>query len=112
MCMAKSARIIPITNTVNMEKLGQYRKSRPIRLVLAELSVLAELLVLAKFSVLAEFFCIGRVNVFFPTNVFKLLISSFMWYTQSSYIHYKLDLVKSMLAYLDHLKAVMQDNKW
>ena len=38
--MAKSARIIPITNSANMEKLGQYRKTRPIqknsRIVLAK----------------------------------------------------------------------------
>ena len=40
--MAKSVCIIPIKNLANMEKLGQYRKTQPIQLVLAEFSVLYE----------------------------------------------------------------------
>ena len=44
--MAKSACIIPITNSTNMEKLGQYRKT------------------------LAEFFCIGRVVLYWPSSFF------------------------------------------
>ena len=60
--MAKSARIIPITNSANVEKLGQYRKTRPIR------------------PVLAEFFCSDRVHIFFSLNRFKLSFCFFLWY--------------------------------
>ena len=53
--MAKSVCIIHITNTANIEKLGQYRKTRPIRLVLA------------------QFFTIGRVRVFFYKLINKIV---------------------------------------
>ena len=55
--MAKPVCIIQITNSANIEKLSQYRKTRPIRLVLA------------------EFFCIGRVQVFFYKLINKIVSS-------------------------------------
>ena len=51
--MAKSVCIIHITNSVNIEKLGQYRKTRP-RLVLA------------------EFFCIGLTRIIQPDYYVRL----------------------------------------
>ena len=60
--MAKSACIILITNSANMEKLGQYRKTRPIVVLYWQ-----------SCSVLAEF------NIFF-LNWFKLSFCSFLWY--------------------------------